>query len=267
MSSSNDEEIPEHPWLSLADILYERKISIADLTTVIERVGVKTYDRVGRLITANDGGEDERTSKARALYYLACYYAEVSAAEYLPRGQQPRHDPHRLLDEGSPLIEFGWVKPDVPNFAEVIADEVKQRGIKIESIVANMEPVVAALASQSEPVVPIAPAVAVVTDASAKAGRNKSQKTLSFENEIIRLMTFFWDKRAPGTEPTKGDLHTLVFNEMLRGKIKSHSKKLNVGMVRDAAKQWAMPVVLPPHVPPAQTEETGEKRHLFKGDK
>ncbi len=104
----------------------------------------------------------------------------------------------------------------------------------------------------------------VVTDASVKARKNKSLKTLAFDNEIIRLMQFFWDNRTPGTEPTKGDLHTSVYNEMLRGKIKSHSKKLNVSMVRDAAKQWAMPVVLPSYVPPAQT---GEKRHPFKGDK
>jgi len=126
MSSSNDEETPEHPWLSLAELLFRRTISVADLTTVIEKVGVKTYDRVGRLITATEGGEDERTSQTHALYYLACYYGEVSAAEYLPKGQHPSHDPHRLLGEGSPLNEFGWVKPDVPDFAKIIADEVKQ---------------------------------------------------------------------------------------------------------------------------------------------
>ncbi len=96
------------------------------------------------------------------------------------------------------------------------------------------------------------------------AGKKKTPKTITFEAEVIRLMHHFWDNRTPGTEPTKGDLHPLVFNEMLRGKIKSKSGKLNVGMIRDAAKSWVMPTVLPNYVPPAQT---GEKRHPFKGDK
>jgi len=104
----------------------------------------------------------------------------------------------------------------------------------------------------------------VVTDVSVKAGNKKTPKTLAFNAEVIRLMTVFWDTRTPGTEPTKGDLHTSVYNEMLRGKIRGHSGKINVRMVGDAAKPWKQPLVLPSFVPPAQT---GEKRHRFKGDK
>ena len=106
--------------------------------------------------------------------------------------------------------------------------------------------------------------VAVVADASPKGRKNKSPKTIAFEKEVIRLMGVFWDARTSGTKPTKGDLHTLVCDEMKRGNIRGHSGELNIGMVRDAAKPWKKPMVLPLYVPPAQT---GEKRHPFKGDK
>ncbi len=123
MSRSNDEGMLGDTWVSLAAILYERKISVGDLTTVIEKVGVKTYDRVDRPITATDGGDDELTSKSRALTLLASYYAEISAARDLPIGQQPSSDPHQWLEGHSPLCKFGWLKRDVPDFAEVIADK------------------------------------------------------------------------------------------------------------------------------------------------
>ena len=110
---------------------------------------------------------------------------------------------------------------------------------------------------------PATPAPVVETK-GVTTGKNKTTKTLAFEAEVIRLMGYFWDNRTPGTEPTKGELHPLVYNEMLRGKVKSKSGKLNVEMIRGAAKQWTMPVVLPPYIPPAKT---GEKRHPFKGDK
>ncbi len=120
----------------------------------------------------------------------------------------------------------------------------------------------ALIAAQAGAAAPSGAPASIIT--SAKTGKNKTEKTLAFEKEIVRLMQWFWDNQTPRTKSTKGDLHMSVYNEMLRGKIKSHSGKLNVGMVRDAAKTWRMPVVLPSYVPPAQT---GEKRHPFKGDK
>lgn len=91
----------------------------------------------------------------------------------------------------------------------------------------------------------------------------KTPKTLAFEAEVLRLMQKFWDDKNPGTEPNKSDLHTLVYNEMLRGKI-SGARKMTESMVRDAAKPWKQPILLPAFVP---TSTFGEKRHHFKGDR
>lgn len=94
---------------------------------------------------------------------------------------------------------------------------------------------------------------------------NKTDKTKVFEAEVLSLMSKSWDNRVAGTSPTKQELHTLVYEEMLRGPIKTPSgKPLNIGMVRDAAKPWKQPQVLPAFVPVAKY---GEKRHPFKRDK
>jgi len=113
----------------------------------------------------------------------------------------------------------------------------------------------------------VPPALAV-TDAApvvgVPAGRKKTPETRKFEARVHELMGKFWSERPSGTTPTKGDLHLLVYKEMARGDIRGRLKAANVGMIRDAAKSWVMPTVLPAYVQPAQT---GEKRHPFKGDK
>jgi len=77
----------------------------------------------------------------------------------------------------------------------------------------------------------------------------------------MRLMAEFWNARG-GASPTKQDLHQRVYTEMLRGTVRGASGKLTVGMVRDAAKPWKEPIVLPPTVPDARFVE---KRHKWKG--
>ena len=99
---------------------------------------------------------------------------------------------------------------------------------------------------------------------ASKTAKNKRAKTLAFETEVMRLMAYFWNNRPNGTTPTKGALHNSVYNEMLRGNIKPPYATVNVGMVRDAAKPWRKPLVLPSYVPPAQS---ADKRHPFKGER
>ena len=124
MDDISDDEIPIDTWISLADILCqprganEPKVTIALLKDVIEAEGVRTHDQWGKMIWATDGDERERTSKARVYKLLAEYYAETEAYHELPPGVEPNQDPNRWLEYGSPLVEFGWPKDDVPDFAE-----------------------------------------------------------------------------------------------------------------------------------------------------
>lgn len=116
--------------------------------------------------------------------------------------------------------------------------------------------------AQQQPAATPAPVVAA-RDGRTKPRANKSQKTLIFEAKVLELMDKFWNARKLGTEPNKGDLHTLVYNEMLRGSIRGASTKLNIGLVRDAAKPWKAPTVLPTFVPDSKF---ADKRHPFKAD-
>jgi len=105
--------------------------------------------------------------------------------------------------------------------------------------------------------------VGVNTESRPNTEVRKSKKTLAFEAEVIRLMDKFWNDRNLGTEPTKGDLCKLVFQEILRGPVRGE-RKTTQGMVNDAAKLWRHPIVLPAYVPPQAFKE---KRHRWKGEK
>lgn len=100
-------------------------------------------------------------------------------------------------------------------------------------------------------------------DSPANQRSNKSKKTLIFEAKVLELMGKFWDNRATGTKPTKGNLSKQVYDEMLRGQIRGE-RDLTEGMVRDAAKPWKFPLVVPAFVPEA---EFNHRRHPFKGDR
>mgnify|MGYP003385663085 CR=1 FL=1 len=103
----------------------------------------------------------------------------------------------------------------------------------------------------------------VVLVAASPAPKNKSQTTLIFEAKVIELMGKFWNDRTPGTEPTKGELCKLVYQEILRTGTRG-KRKTTQGMVNDAAKPWKAPLVLPTLV---RDSQFNEKRHPFKGDK
>lgn len=95
------------------------------------------------------------------------------------------------------------------------------------------------------------------------ASKNKSQTTRIFEAKVIELMGKFWNDRSPGTEPTKGELCRLVYQEILRTGTRG-ARKTTQSMVNDAAKPWKFPLVLPTFV---RDSQFNEKRHPFKGDR
>jgi len=107
--------------------------------------------------------------------------------------------------------------------------------------------------------VPVNPAGAV----TAPKQRNKSETTLRFEAKVIELMGKFWNERTPGTEPNKSDLCKRVYQEILRTNVRG-ARQTTESMVRDAAKPWKRPLVLPAFVPESKFND---KRHPFKGDK
>lgn len=107
------------------------------------------------------------------------------------------------------------------------------------------------------------PAPKAASDGPAKPHSNKSEKTLIFEAKVLELLGKFWNDRTPNTEPTKGDLCKLVYDEILRTPVRG-ARKTTRGMVNDVAKLWKMPIVLPALVPDSKFND---KRHPFKGDK
>ncbi|NBQ68738.1 MAG: hypothetical protein EBU46_07870 [Nitrosomonadaceae bacterium] len=120
MNNLTDDVIPEDAWVSLANILAQSrskdkpKVTVALLKEVIEAEGVRTHDQWGKLMSATDGDEPKRTSKARAYKLLAAYYAELMACNDLPPIVHPDQDPDRWLEYFSPLNEFGWPEEEVP---------------------------------------------------------------------------------------------------------------------------------------------------------
>jgi len=104
------------------------------------------------------------------------------------------------------------------------------------------------------------PAAPVVADGTAKPRSNKSEETLIFEAKVLELLGKFWDDRPPDTKPFKHELCKRVYDEMLRGTVRS-KRGISMGSVEKAAKQWSMPIVLSAYVPEATYDE---KQHPFK---
>jgi hypothetical protein len=118
------------------------------------------------------------------------------------------------------------------------------------------------------------PLVAVCDDAgksrasTATRATNKGPKTLAFEAAVMAEMTQVWNqyktnKASNGelAEPTKGDMHDSVFNN-LKDSIESKNKKPTLQMVADAAKPWKKPASIA--VPVVAALEP-VKRHKWKG--
>ena len=110
---------------------------------------------------------------------------------------------------------------------------------------------------------PVADAVDTASDGPAPKQKNKSPKTLEFEAKVIELMYKFWNERTAGTKPTKSDLCKQVYQEILRTNVRG-ARQTTESMVRDAAKPWKFPLVLPVMV---SDSKFNDKRHPFKGDK
>lgn len=136
MSAPNDEG---NPWLSLADVL-RTKTTVATLATAIEQFGIQTYDRFGRRIAATEDSPDVTVSKARALDFLAAYYAEKLAADEAAP-YHPESNPDRWLEYDSPLTVFGWPTDEAPDFGkidtEIPPDSLKSKNRNFDSPVST----------------------------------------------------------------------------------------------------------------------------------
>ena len=117
MSAPNDEG---NPWVSLADLL-GTNTSVATLATTIETVGIQTYDRFGRRISATDDGPEINVRKSAALNVLASYYAFISGED-----RDENFNPDLWFEFDSPLQMFGWPKDEVPNFDKVAAEDLPE---------------------------------------------------------------------------------------------------------------------------------------------
>jgi hypothetical protein len=123
-----------NPWVSLAELL-KSGISEAVLASAIEMVGIQTYDRFGRRVTAKDDGSEPTISKARALDLLAEHYS------YLTKTQIPDDlASDNLISEETDFYEFGWPKDELPNFDGIESENTPRmiRGKKLLNIDGNV---------------------------------------------------------------------------------------------------------------------------------
>jgi hypothetical protein len=129
MSAPNNEG---NLWLSIGNLLYKDRESVATLATAIEKFGIQTYDRFGRRVPANDDSPDVNVRKARALDLLASYYSFQNELE-----SNPNIDPDSWYEYDSPLQIFGWPTDEAPEFdkidTESAPDSVKPKGQNIDS--------------------------------------------------------------------------------------------------------------------------------------
>lgn len=204
-------------------------------------------------IYCNGGQENENKVPAGVIATLpltACQHLAAAG-----RASWRTFDGFDMVDGVLQRYTKGHVVAGEPDF-ETVPDDCRVVGYDVHALAdAFIEP---------EPERPEATTPAPVgADGSAKPRSNKSEKTLIFEATVLELMGKFWNDRTPGTEPTKGDLHKLVYAEILRTHVRG-ARKTTPGMVCDAAKPWKAPLVLSAFVPDSKFND---KRHPFKGDK
>lgn len=99
-------EEQEVVFVSLAELLSDRGVSIGSLATEIERAGVYGWDRFGRFVRFGK----EKQESLRALDGLALHYA---------KSIDPRDDGPGIPDpERDRLYLFGWRADQLPKFKE-----------------------------------------------------------------------------------------------------------------------------------------------------
>ena len=127
MSYPDDEK---NPWKSLADLLAE-KMSVAAIATAIEKEGIRTWDRFGRMIGATKGDANDVYSQAEALRLLAIVYNKSIAAQESDYNQ---HALESFLEDGDgPLVRFGWPADECPDFGKYkpehpVPEKIKRSG-------------------------------------------------------------------------------------------------------------------------------------------
>ncbi|MEO6308627.1 MAG: hypothetical protein ABIO96_00055 [Nitrospiraceae bacterium] len=109
----------QNPWRSLADLL-SQKMQVAILASAIEKDGIYTWDRFGRMIKAKKDGSDDLYSNGRALDLLALVYRNAIDAQNAIDagfGHKAMHDLDQFIEDfDSPLVRFGWPSDECPEF-------------------------------------------------------------------------------------------------------------------------------------------------------
>ena len=122
------------PWMSLADILLEQKpIDVAPLATAIEKKGIYTWDRFGRMIMATKGDGNDSYSQMYALDLLALVYksyTEATEARDSGDGGEAMFGLDQFIEDyDGPLVRFGWPSDECPNFSEYKPEHSAPRAI------------------------------------------------------------------------------------------------------------------------------------------
>jgi hypothetical protein len=102
---------PADEWVSLVDLLENKRVSPAQLTTAIEQKGICVIDGVGRRISATECKRPKPVSKRLAMKLLADYHAGLRC--------------HPDLDPNDRLYTFGWPKNAVPDFREIASHPIE----------------------------------------------------------------------------------------------------------------------------------------------
>lgn len=214
-------------------------------------------ERVGGGVYCNAGQPNENTVPAGAILNLPLSACSKLAAT--GRASWRTFDGFEPMHGVLMRYTIAELLPGEPDF-ETTIDDCRVTGNAVNALADAYidEP---APATDTAPAQTPAPKAA--SDGPAKPHSNKSEKTLIFEAKVLELLGKFWNDRTPSTEPTKGDLCKLVYDEILRTPVRG-ARKTTRGMVNDVAKLWKMPIVLPALVPDSKFND---KRHPFKGDK
>lgn len=122
MSNPNNEQ---NPWTSLAGLLSPKEEGrvekVATLATAIEKEGIYTWDRFGRMVKAPKGDGSDPYSETTALDLLALVYKnglEAQDALQSGCGDQLQHELDMFIEDyQSPLVRFGWPSEQCPDFS------------------------------------------------------------------------------------------------------------------------------------------------------